>query len=288
MSNRGHVNHHRPALLIGLMLLLSCSSCATIHNSNSNGWATDYDTAERRIAISPKPLFIYYGNSLPTAHNPSIDWEKDADLKPLLEKFVCCRLYRQSSFDRRYIAQFGVTRAPSVVVVRLDGSHHAQEGVRTTDQLKTFLEKSDYPGQATTLDPHIVRRAHYEWVDNLATAKRLAQESGKPLLVAYVRRFSNDWSRINKLLKHHMVYRQLRDVVMCRIDVSGWSAEVHISEFGVLTLPSIAFQSPDGRHDILQRPTDHEAIAACAAKMHIAARQVNSSNDVTGNIQTQP
>ncbi len=285
MSNSGHADLHWPRMLIGLVFLFSCPSCATMHASNQDGWATDYDTAESRIANNPKPLFIYYSDTLPTAHNPSVDWEKDPVLKPWLEKFVCCRLYRQSAFDRRYVAQFGISRAPSVIIARLDGSHHAQEGVRTVDQLTQFLEKSDCPGQATVMDPHIVRRARYDWVDNVATARRMAQESGKPLLVVYVRRFSQDWGRMNKLLKHHMVFRQLRDAVMCRIDVSGWSRDVHISEFGVLTLPSIAIESPDGRHEILQQPTNYEAVAASAAKMHLMAQRLNRDNGVTENIQ---
>jgi len=285
MSNRGLVNLHQPRMLIGLMLLFLCHGCAAMSAFHESGWATDYDTAERRVAENSKPLFIYYGDTLPTAQNPSMKWENDPALKPLLAKVECCRLYHRSVFDRRYVAQFGVLRAPSVIVVRSDGTYHAKEGIRTTQQLTQFLGKSDCPGYATVLDPHIVRRAHYDWIDNVATARRLAQKSGKPLLVAYVRRFSRDWGRINKLLKHHMVYRQLRDTVMCRIDVSGWTSNVHISEFGVVTLPSVVLESPDGRHEVLQQPTDYEAVATCAARMHRMDNSVSSSEEVSQNIQ---
>ncbi len=279
MMRRANLNWFM--LLVGTLLFVSSSGCATIRGLDDGAWASDYDTAEKRVARCQLPMLIYYSDKIPTAHNPSMDWENDPAIKPLLADYVCCRLYRQSAFDRRYVAQFGVSRAPAVMVARSDGTHHAQEGVRTADQFIQFLAKAGSPGQISVMDPHIVRRAQYEWMDNVSTARHLARENGKLMLVAYVKQYSRDWAHVNKLLKHHVVYRHLRDAIMCRVYVSSWSSDVHISEFGAVTLPAIVIESPDGRHEVMQQPTDYEEIAAFAASMLQPDRRVSSGVDIT-------
>ncbi len=250
----------RKAALMSLVAI--CGGCAlSMPRWNPDGWMGDFDTAQQRFAESEKELLILYVSGR---------WGRESNLQQTLDSEllaagvkdkVRCVLSRSYEPDRRYVAQYGVDRAPAVVLVHRDGTYHARTGPMTPDDVKAFLASAKPPGAVAVYNPHIPRRARYQWQDAIEPALAQAARKGKATLVVYHRTMSRDWQRLKKLLHRHEVCLRLNDLVHCRIALPGFSRDTAITPFGALRLPAMVIVRPDGQHAVLELPTSHESVA---------------------------
>ena len=244
-----------------------CGGCAlSLPRFEANRWLGDFDTAEQDVAESDKELLILYvsgrrgGESFMQA---AMDSESLAEL---LRDKVRCVLARSYEPDRRYVAQYGVDRAPAVILVHRDGTYHARTGPATPDDIKAFLASSRAPGTPAVYNPHIPRRAHYQWQEAIEPALSQASNERKPALIVYHRKMSRDWQRLKKLLVRHEVCSRFDNLIHCRIGLSGFGRKMAITPFGALHLPAMVIVRPDGQHAVLELPTSHESIVQFAEK----------------------
>lgn len=249
-----------------LMSILAIGGgCAmSLPRFDADRWLGDFDAAERRVAESEKELFFLYldGRRGRESHRPpELDLEA---LASVVGGKVRCVLSRSYEPDRRYVAQYGVDRAPAVILVHRDGTYHARTGPMTADDIHAFLASVKPPGATVAYNPHIPRRAHYKWQNALDPALAQAAREGKPLLIVYHRKLSLDWRRLKKLLHRHEVCSRLDDTIHCRIALLGFSRESAITPFGTLRLPALVIVGTDGQHNILETPTSYEAVARFA------------------------
>ena len=257
-----HSGYAGIALSVALMLAAGCSS--TWGRWRLNGWYADYGAAEARMAESGREMLIFFRAVDQDRPDPTFDALRSAPLKQQTAQYVLCSLYRSYEPDRRYAAQYGVERAPALIVVHRDGTYHALKGATSEVQISEFLAAAQPPGAAPVLNPHIPRDINYVWHSSLESAEAAAQKTGQSILIVFDRWWSRDRRKLEKLLEHREVYSRFAGMVHCRpgsiLGLDGQS----MARFGVMNLPALVVVHPDGSHQVLELPTSYEAIVRFA------------------------
>jgi len=223
-------------------------------------WAADYETAERRAETTGAPRVLYFRSGRATPSDATFDVLRSPDIETRLAGYVRGTLVQSQEPDRRCAAQFGVQRAPAVILIHADGTYHAYTEPVDHERLAQFIDQATPPGSVPMHNPLVPRTYRYEWIADLETAKTRARQLGKPMVVAYERRLMGDSRRLDAMLTTHEVGLRLVDFVHCRVSLLPTVGDSLISPFGVIRLPALVMAYPDGRFDVLETPTSSEAI----------------------------
>lgn len=227
----------------------------------SGGWAADYETAEQRAETTGAPRVLYFRTGHLTPADPAFDALRSPEIASRLAGHVRGTLVQSYEPDRRYAAQFGVERAPAVILLHADGTYHAHTEPVSPETLARFIDQATPPGSIPAYNPFVPRTYRYEWITDFEAAKARSLQLGKPMVVAYERRLLGDARRLSKILTTHEVGLRLADFVHCRVRLLPTVGDAFISPFGAIRLPALVMAYPDGRFDILERPTSSEAVA---------------------------
>ena len=224
-------------------------------------WAGDYERAEQRFHQSGRDLLIAYRDGRPRAEDHMDRLLADGAVKPLLKPYVRCMLFSSYEPDRRYVAQFGVERAPALIILRQDGTYHAHSGPMQPEDVQTLLAAAAEPGKQPVYNHHIPRTAEYHWYRRLTSAEREAERTGKPLLILATRCWSQDAPRLKSLMAQHEVFIRCRDWVPCHLK-NAWPWGVGgVRRFEVSQLPALVVLSPFGASYVLEEPESAAQIA---------------------------
>ncbi len=254
------------ALTFALVLVTGCSS--TWGRWRPNGWHADYGAAEARMAESGGEMLIFYRAVDQSRPDPTFDALRSAPLKHQTARYVQCSLYRSYEPDRRYAAQYGVERAPALIVVHRDGTYHAQMGPASAEQIADFLADAQPPGATPVPNPHIHRETNYAWHSSLESAEAAARKTGQSILIVFDRWWSGDRRKLDKLLERREVYGRFARMVHCRPGSVLGLGDQSMARFGVVNRPALAVVHPDGSHHVLELPTSYEAIVRFADRAH--------------------
>lgn len=267
------------AILFTLPSATGCSS--TWVRWRSNGWNADYDAAEARMGESGGDMLIFYRAVDQGRPDPMFDALRSAPLKHQTARYVLCSLYRSYEPDRRYVAQYGVERAPALIVVHRDGTYHALPGVASAGKISEFLAAAQPPGAVPDLNPYIPRETHYAWHSSFASAEATAQKTGQSILVVFDRWWSRDRRKLDKLLERREVHSRFAGMVHCRPrSVLGFGDD-SLARFGVVNVPALVIVHPDGSHHVLELPTSYEAIVRFADRAKPSSGEATSTASVT-------
>ncbi len=266
-------------MIISLALLLpTLGACSLGGTWRPNHWIADFDVAEREVVASQRSMVIRYIDNRPGRKDALESVVADRRVRSVLKNYVCCSLVRSYEPDRRYVAQFGVERAPALIVVHPDGTAHAQTGLRTVEDVVGFLDNTTSPGKPVAADPWIPRNAYYAWHGNLAKAQEAANEQQVPLLIVYYRRMTGDWNALEDMLMRPEVFRRLSGMVYCRR--GGWNpmADTTQTPFADMNLPALVIVKTDGTHSILEMPISSDAVVRFAARVLAAETDEHSAS----------
>ncbi len=225
------------------------------------GWVADYESAEKQVRRTGDELMIYYKHVTADHDDPMYEALKAPAVKRQTREYVRCVLSPSYEPDRRYVAQYGVERAPALIVIHRDGTYHAGTGVMTESQIVQFLNDAVGPGSKPAINPYILREPDYAWHRSLEAAEEEARETGRSILIVLDRWPSRDWRRLKVMLARREVYSRVADMVHCRPGSMVTSAGGCAARFGVANLPAIVVVRPDGSHSNLELPTGYESIA---------------------------
>lgn len=283
-DNTRHYAECRPgcagmALTAALILASGCSS--TWGRWRPNGWYSDYSAAEARMAESDREMLIFFRAVDQDRPDPTFDALRSAPLKQQTAKYVRCSLYRSYEPDRRYAAQYGVERAPALIVVHGDGTYHALKGATSEAQISEFLAAAQPPGAAPVPNPHIPRDINYVWHSSLESAEAAAKKTGQSILIVYDRWWSHDRRKLEKLLEHREVFSRFAGMVHCRPGSILGVDHQSRARFSVMNLPALVVVHPDGSHQVLELPTSYEAIVRFADRARPTGSAASSTAAVT-------
>jgi len=277
----------RLTLVVALVGVAAAShGCAATGRWIMGGWVADYETAEQRVRATDRDLLIYFKASS-QRKTDSVEEILDSNaMKKTLRGYVKCKLFRTHEPHRRYVEQYGVQRAPSLILVHADGTYHATSSVFSRADVEAFLAQSGSPGATPVIDPHIPRAASYRWIRRIEAARQEADQNGQPILYVFVRPMTRDWKNLKTLLDRREVFLRTKRMVACRL--SSWSknARTLAESLGIRDWPAIAICRPDGNNDILERPATYEPICRLAdanlKRHHESARPPVSKASAAG------
>ncbi len=240
--------------------LLMGAGCASAERWLSRGWVADYETAERRMHETGRDLLILYKETRPGTEDAVERTIQSAPVRERSAEYVRCRLYKSFEPDRRYMAQYGVERAPALVVVHGDGTYHSSTSWTSPTEVVRFLAGAEPPGAVPALNRYLPRRAPYDWHDDLESARQASEASDRPMLVVYYRRFSRQWHALAKLLNRREVYSRLAEMVHCRVGAFRLGGDEAMTPFGKLELPAIVIVGQTGTSEAMELPMSYEAV----------------------------
>lgn len=253
-------------VLLGSMvvvLLCSAAGCAAwrpMDTVQSVFWTSDYETAERLRASTGRPLLVQYLDTRSIYDKPFNKALQQATSQSATSGFLHCRLFRPYEPDRRYVAQFGVERAPALILVHADGTYHAYTGAGDAEAIARFLNDSQPPGLHATTNLLIPRQPDYAWHDSLDAALDHAAREGNGTLVVLYRWWQRDWERIEPMLARPEVYRRVAGLIHCKVTGMAGNPTAEMERFGVTQLPAIVLVRADGTYEALSVPTGYEAV----------------------------
>lgn len=264
-------------LVITFTLVLTTGCSSTWGRWRPNGWYADYGAAEARMADSGQEMLIFFRAVDKDRSDPTFDALQSTPLKQQTARYVLCSLYRSYEPDRRYAAQYGVERAPALIVVHGDGTYHARMGLTTAAEISEFLAAAQPPGAAPVLNPYIPRDVNYVWFSSLESAESTAQKTGQSILIVLDRWWSSDRRKLEKLLERREVYGRFAGMVHCRPgSILGLDGRP-MTRFGVKKLPALVVVHPDGSHQALELPTSYEAIVRFADRARPTGGEATST-----------
>ena len=245
------------ALAVALLLV---SGCHRAHREWARlTWPADFETAERKQAQQDRDVLIAYQAADPQVKGDVLKVLTDEQLRGRLDDYITCLLYDSYEPSRRYVEQFGVWRAPAVVVLRTDGTYHAHCGPLTPADVEALLAAAQEPGQLPQRNDLIHRVADYDWHHSLDAALDAATP-GQPVLIARVRARSPWIARqLEQMLATHEVHTRCAGWVHCWLtDYRPWGGW---SRFGVEQLPALVVIDAAGGAHTLEQPTGADQIA---------------------------
>lgn len=281
-------------VLISLVTLISIVGCSfkmpriqipQMTILDNNGWVADYESAEKRVKETGNPLLIYFQTGeykIDQRYRRAIDHGRGSMIS---NQFVRCLLVNSYEPDRRYVQQFGVQRAPALILVHADGTYHAEVGLLNDVQIAQFVTKTTPPGHQPNYNSHIPRKPEYVWYDSLEKASAQAKKLNRPLFIVYERTFSDDNTKLKKLLSRREVYHRIDSMIHVRIPLTGLFAKAYISPFGALKLPAMVIAQPGGPYFTLELPTTYEQVVHFADQTLAAFAQTQpNENTVTTDL----
>jgi hypothetical protein len=229
-----------------------------------SGWEGDFDAAERRAYRQDRPLLIYYTKAEPWEKDPMLATLKSADLRDQTGEFTKCLLMPSHEPNRRYVNQFGVDRAPAIIIIHRDGTCACVQGPKSDEEVRAFLDGAKPPGQPPVYNPHVPRPVRYSWVSSLDSATDAAKSRSVPVFVVLDRPLTLDWQRLAPMLERREVFSRVAGMVHCRPGIWGLGVGDAQRRFGVDDLPAIIIVQPDDSYEALELPNSYEAIARFA------------------------
>ncbi len=243
-----------------LAVLLLTTGCASLRDLSLARWAADYDTAEARAEAADRDLLIFYEGSRLGSDRQMWKALNSRDIRRQTGSLVRCALVPSYEPDRRYVGQYGVERAPALILVRRDGTYHAEVGAMSAPDIAQFLADADTPGAMPILNPYIPHRVEYDWYGSLTKAEAVAARTNKPILVVFYRHLTRDWAGISELLDARDVHRRFQDMVHCQSGRFRPWTKAYITQFGAIKLPALVLIEPDRTYHVLELPTSCESI----------------------------
>lgn len=267
-----------PLFLTVVLVFLVGSGCASLNRWRPQGWVADYDTAEVRVRETGRELLIYYRDTRPGVEDPTAAALKDGRVKQRTRDYVRCSLFKPYEPDRRYVAQFGVDRAPALIVVHRDGTYHARTGLFSAVDIAQFLDDAHGSGAQPVLNPYIPRRVEYGWHHSPESAYGAAERTEGAILFVFYRWLSRDWHKMKKLLHRPEVHPRLADMVHCRLSSLRRAARDEAERFEVARWPALVIAHQDGTYHVLELPTSYVQIVRFADKHRLPNGKVGEQS----------
>lgn len=226
----------------------------------SRTWFADYPSARAHAEQNKQPLLIYFKETEPWTDDPVENSLKGEALSVRTGNFVRVVLLRSYEPDRRVVRQFGVARAPAVVLVHADGTFHAVSGDLSGDRLDRFFDSATPPGERPVPDLFPSHGAELAWETSLEEALVRGRETSREVFVVLDRPWTRDWERLSPLVNRHEVRSRVAEMVHCRPMPIWKFGTGYVERFSLTNLPAIVVVRPDGHFRSLEIPNSYEAI----------------------------
>ena len=240
------------------------------------------------IQILPVPEYYWHGSyeeavALASRQNRSLfivyKWWLSAESTELLNRLSQPRVRRQASEmahclldwdyipNRAHMAHYGVSKVPSMVIVRADGTYHKLVGLASVEQIIRFVVKSRSPGRRATPRRQSGITPAIHWRYNYERALATARKQKRNLFIFHHSVFVDASNRCARLLDQPEAAALLDETVCCRLDWVIVKNRETAARFGLTDPPGFVVLRPDGTYHARpgsEQPSDLSALLKAA------------------------
>ncbi len=237
----------RIAACLVVLLILCSSGCAPT-------WVYSYVEAERQAKPAEKPILIVYRDHLDVKSGKVQDMVESPSLASATSKYVRCSLISAFDPNRRYLAQYGVTSPPALVIVHPDGTFHCLRNEFSTSIIKEFLTTSKAPGERPRVDMQVPRPTDYLVRAEGTFEKALdkARRQNRKLMIVYKWWLNPDSTELISRMSRPEVANRCTETVNCVLDWDYVPNRKHVAQYGVTKFPAIIVVNQDGSYQTHQ------------------------------------
>jgi hypothetical protein len=106
-------------------------------------WEGDLANALREAEEQRRGLFVFYKSVISADCNEMLfNVFNRPDVSVHFDDTINCMLDWAYPPNREYVAQLGIANVPGIILIRSDGTYHAQEGRMTVGQLLSFIRRA--------------------------------------------------------------------------------------------------------------------------------------------------
>jgi hypothetical protein len=216
-------------------------------------WVYSYVEAEKLGKAAERPILVFYRDHLdPQCGQMLKTLNTTATRVTNHRNMVRCSLLTAYNPDRRYVAQYGVTSAPALIVIHPDGTYHSRMGSGTAEEVMEFLENATPPGSTPNLDIQVVRPTDYlaraEGTYEKALGK--ARRQNRKLLIIYKWWLDGDSTEMIRRMMRPEVAARCSETINCILDWDYVPNRRHVGQHGVSRYPALIIVHQDGRADV--------------------------------------
>jgi hypothetical protein len=234
-----------------------CAGCAP-------QWHLQYQDAEYAARAQEQPLVVFYKDPWDSSSSQMEDLLEGPQAAPLLAGKVRCMLTTDFPPYRKYVAQYGVSQAPALILIHPDGTYHAHNGAMTLERIRAFFTNALPPGAKPVLSPQIPRTIdyrYYRWEGVYGEALAKARRQNRRLLLVYKWWLSAECNELLATLHTRPeVARHFAETVNCLLDRDYSPNRTHVRRYGVTNVPAMILLHRDGTYHAHTGPMTAEQI----------------------------
>jgi hypothetical protein len=211
-------------------------------------WHGAYEEAVDLAARQNRPLFVVYKWWLSTDSTELLNRLSQPRVRSHFTEMVQCLLDWDYVPNRAFVAQYGVSKVPAMIIVRPDGTYHTLVGLPTVDQIVRFSAAAGSPGRAAPTRGRVGVAPSVPWQYNYERARATAEEEGRSLFIFCHSVFVEASNLSSRVFELPEATKLLAELVCCRLD---WLVEKNRTvgaQFGVKAPPACIVLRPDGTY----------------------------------------
>lgn len=258
--------HLRLSWVIALAILTGCGV----------PFEADFRVAQRKATETHRDLFVYYKSWLSPECGVMQNELARSNVQQQLGDMVCCILDEAFRPNREFMAGYGVSQYPALLVVRANGSHLIRLGALRSDEIAAFLQGAQgSASEAVAAKPAPPPGARpvstvaaasgstrVKWHDDFQGAYDEALRENRKLFIFYNSEIGGDDGALAAAMDRPEVARVLAGTVNCRLDWSSPANRARMAYYEVTLVPGFVALRPDGQFESRQGPlTPDELIA---------------------------
>lgn len=228
-------------------------------------WEGDYEKAMSKARRQNRESLIVYKWWLSAESTELLaTLQTRAEVARHFTETVNCLLDRDYLPNRTHVRRYGVSDVPAVILVHRDGTYHAHPGPMTAEQIVRFVTASKPPGKVPGLAPaeRMETRARYRWYADFSRAQAHARHRGVNVFVFFNSLYSDQSTRMARLLERSDVAALFADTINCRLDFSVAATRQLMVRFRIRRAPAFLILRPDGTYHARTGVVSAEDLAA--------------------------
>ena len=217
-------------------------------------WHGSFEQAVDLADRQNRPLFIVYKWWLSAESTELLNRLSQSRVRRQFSDMVHCLLDWDYVPNRTHLARYGVSKVPSMIIVRPDGTYHKLVGLATAEQIIRFAVNSRTPGRTAPRRERLGIAPAIHWQYNYERARAAAHGKGRNLFIFYHSVFVDTSNRATKLFDSTEAAALLADAVCCRLDWVVKKNRTIAAQFGLNEPPSYVVYRPDGTYHARSGP----------------------------------
>jgi hypothetical protein len=238
--------------LHGRLLILPSIIIAGMTAGCAPSWQYDFNAASRQARRQDRDLFVFYKDPMDARSGRVRDALESPAVRPLLANKVRCMLVPFYAPDRKFVSQFGIQEAPSLIVVHPDSTYHALSNELDQNTIREFLLAAKPPGRQPVLDARVSQQPKFEYFNTYERAVEKARLQHRQLIIIYKWWLDPVSTELIRRFSQPTVAAHFTESVVCILEWDHIPNRRHVAKYGVDTYPAVIAVEPNGRYRVVR------------------------------------